>query len=265
MAAFHEQIAAEAMAISEVAVGDYVRVVTRMGSDVCRGTVMRIFPYGAVQVRSFDLERGGREATIENIYDTDLYMLLPTPAPEVPDRALDVPVFTGELPVLVPVVGGEVLAVSDVGESYEKPVLYLDRGDWRVYPDGTRYHLSAVAFSDRIQEDEKQDIDEAKAAKKDDGKKASAKSADPRKDTRSTAAKVDVNLLPKDLQKRLRGVGELDDDARDRVLSAISDAAMRSFKAVGVRDAEIYNRVVLIQDAIKPVLGIAHGSDTKRD
>ena len=262
MAAFHEQIAEQAVLISEVAVGDYVRVVTRMGADVCRGTVMRIFPYGAVQVRSFDLEHGGREATLENIYDTDLYMLLPTDAPEVPDRALDTPAHTGTT-VQVPVVGGEVIATADVGESYEKPVLYLDRGDWRVYPDGTRYHLSAVAFSDRIQEDEKQDIDEAKAAKKDDAKKASAKSADPRKDSRSTAAKVDVNLLPKDLQKRLKGVGELDDDARDRVMSAISDAAMRAFKAVGVRDSEIYSRVVLIQEAIKPVLGIGNGSNTK--
>lgn len=264
MAAFHEQIAEQALLISEVAVGDYVSVVTRMGAEVCRGTVMRVFPYGAVQVRSFDLERGGREATLENIYDTDLYMLLPADAPEVPERALDLPVATGELPVLVPVVGGETLASADVGESAENPVLYLDRGEWRVYPDGTRYHISAVAMSERLRVEEQQDIAEAKAAKKEADKKGDAKGADPRKDSRSTAAKVDVALLPKDLQKRLKGVGELDDDARDRVLSAISDAAMRSFKAVGVRDAEIYSRVVLIQDAIKPVLGIGHGSSSTK-
>jgi hypothetical protein len=86
--------------------------------------------------------------------------------------------------------------------------------------------------------------------------KPAPKQKEVRKDDRAASAKVDVDSLPKDLQRRLKGVGDLDEDARDRVLSAISEAAMRAFKAVGVKDTEVYGRIVKLQEVVKPILGM---------
>jgi hypothetical protein len=46
----------------------------------------------------------------------------------------------------------------------------------------------------------------------------------------------------------------------DKVLSAISEAAMRAFKSVGVKDIEIYSKIVDIQKAIRPIVGKKNGS-----
>jgi len=242
----HEEALDAAIPYEALGLGEPVAVVTRMGTFVSKGKVMKVFPYGAVQVREYDLEHGGSQAISDRIYDADLYLFLPTDPPE--DSEIGDP-DAAEVPVLLdpemeaPPVSD---AVSESAQSNALPKLHRVDGDWIVYPDGTRYHKS-VMKAGMMEQDWEWKIEEA-------DEKPAPKQKEVRKDDRTASAKVDVNSLPKDLQKRLKGVSELDEDARDRVLSAISEAAMRAFKAVGVKDTEVYGRIVKLQEAIKPVL-----------
>lgn len=239
----HEEALAASIPYEALGLGEPVVVVTRMGTPVAKGKVMAVFPYGAVQVREYDLERGGGQAISDRIYDAELYLFL---AGEAEDSAVIGNADAAEVPVLLdPEM--EATPISDVvaedAQSVARPKLHRVDGDWIVYPDGTRFHKS-VAKAGMMEQDWQWKVEEADEVAPNEV----------RKDDRTAAAKVDVNSLPKDLQKRLKGVGDLDEDARDRVLSAISEAAMRAFKSVGVKDTEVYGRIVKLQEAIKPVL-----------
>jgi hypothetical protein len=239
----HEEALTAAIPYEALGLGEPVIVVTRMGTMIAKGKVMAVFPYGAVQVREYDLERGGGQAISDRIYDAELYLFLAGEAvdsAEIGDPdALEVPVLLNPEMDAVPVSD----VVAEAAQSVARPKLHRMDGDWIVYPDGTRYHKS-VAKAGMMEQDWKWKVEEAEEAAP----------KEVRKDDRTAAAKVDVNSLPKDLQKRLKGVGDLDEDARDRVLSAISEAAMRAFKSVGVKDTEVYGRIVKLQEVIKPVL-----------
>lgn len=247
----HEEALAEAIPYEALGLGEPVIVVTRMGTLVAKGKVMSVFPYGAVQVREYDLERGGSQAVSDRIYDADLYLFLAgeaVPSAEIGDPdAAEVPVLLDPEMDAIPVTD----VVSEAAQSVALPKLHRVDGDWIVYPDGTRYHKSVMkaGMMEQNWEWKIEEADEEPAAEK-----PAPKQKEVRKDDRTAAAKVDVNSLPKDLQKRLKGVGDLDEDARDRVLSAISEAAMRAFKSVGVKDTEVYGRIVKLQEVIKPVL-----------
>ena len=239
----HEEALSSAIHYGELGLGETVAVVTRMGTPIAKGEVVAVFPYGAVQVREFDLERGGSQAVSDRIYDAELYLFLPAdpvPSAEIGDPdALEVPVLLDPEMDAAPISD----VVSEAAQSVALPKLHRFDGDWIVYPDGTRFHKS-VMKAGMMEEGWRWKIDEAEEEAP----------KEVRKDDRAASAKVDVNSLPKDLQKRLKGVGELDEDARDRVLSAISEAAMRAFKSVGVKDTEVYSRIVKLQEAVKPVL-----------
>ena len=206
----HEEALALALDWNTLSAGESVAVVTRMGNVVTKGEVIAVFPYGAVQVREYDLERGGVQSIADRIYDTDLYLFVQSDAEEPievddPD-ALEVPVL------IEPTAKGDIVSV--VAEAAES--------DAAATPD----------------------------------QRVEKKLGNVRNDDRSAKSKVDLNALPKDLQKRLKGSSELDDEARDRVLSAISEAAMKSLKAAGVKEIEIYPMIVKIHDALKSVIGV---------
>jgi hypothetical protein len=212
----HEDAVSMSVPWDELEAGDSVAVTTKMGSPITRGRVVKVFGYGAVQIREYDLEHnGGVQAIADRIYDVDLYLFLPIEdsGPIDPD---------------------------DPADKFDTPILFdADHplvGDYGVDGGSDDYEMDEDI------------ITEKKAAK-------AAPEKAVRKDDRTAAAKVTMDALPKDIQKRLKGVSELDDDARDRVLSAISDAALKSLKAVGVKDIEIYAKIVKIQEALKPVLG----------
>ena len=67
---------------------------------------------------------------------------------------------------------------------------------------------------------------------------------------------VDVDSLPDHLKKEIVGLEGLDEAARNEVISAISDAALRSLRDVGVRDTEVYSTIVKIQKSLQTVLSI---------
>lgn len=248
----HEEALAAAIPYEALGLGEPVVVVTRMGTPVAKGKVMGVFSYGAVQVREYDLERGGGQAISDRIYDADLYLFLA--GEEVPSAEIGDP-DAAEVPVLLdPEMEAPAISdvVSEAAQSNALPKLHRVDGDWIVYPDGTRYHKS-VMKAGMMEQDWEWKVEEAEE-KPVAAAVPAPKQKEVRKDDRTASAKVDVNSLPKDLQKRLKGVGDLDEDARDRVLSAISEAAMRAFKAVGVKDTEVYGRIVKLQEVIKPVL-----------
>lgn len=212
----HEEALALALDWNTLSAGESVAVVTRMGNVLTRGEVIAVFPYGAVQVREYDLERGGVQSIADRIYDTDLYLFIQSDAEEPievddPD-ALEVPVLIEPTP--------KSDVVSVVSEAAEPNA--AETPDQRV-----EKKLGGAAAAGNV-----------------------------RNDDRSTKSKVDLNALPKDLQKRLKGSSDLDEEARDRVLSAISEAAMKSLKAAGVKEIEIYPMIVKIHDALKPVIGV---------
>jgi hypothetical protein len=206
----HEEALALALDWNTLSAGESVAVVTRMGNVVTKGEVIAVFPYGAVQVREYDLERGGVQSIADRIYDTDLYLFIQSDAEE---------------PVEV-----------DNPDALEVPIL--------IEPTAKGDIVSMVAEAEGA----------ATAATPD--QRVEKKLSNVRNDDRSAKAKVDLSALPKDLQKRLKGSSDLDDEARDRVLSAISEAAMKSLKAAGVKEIEIYPMIVKIHEALKSVIGV---------
>lgn len=69
-------------------------------------------------------------------------------------------------------------------------------------------------------------------------------------------SKVDVDALPEHLKKEIIGLDGLDESERNKVMSAISDAALRSLRDVGVRDTEVYATIVKIQKAVISAMGV---------
>ena len=217
----YEKALSLAIPWDELNVGDSVLVTTKMGSEVTKGRVIKVFSYGAVQVREYDLEHnGGVQAIADRIYDADLYLFLDNPeaAPIDPD---------------------------DPADKFEVPVLF----------DGDSPVVGSYGSDDEYEDEVAEEVLVEKKAAKPKAEKSV------RDDERTPNAKVTMDALPKDIQKRLKGVNDLDEDALDRVLSAISDAALKSLKAVGVKDIEIYSRIVKIQEALRPVLGGASKAD----
>jgi hypothetical protein len=209
MLPLHEDVIRRAIPLESLSPGEDVRVVTRMGGEVSRGRVIRVFQSGCVQIREFDLEHGGTQSIADRIYDADLYLFIEMDPEDAP----------GEDP--------------EFGEPEEKPVLILNDPENAV----------DSVLGSRFDESEAPEA----APKKAD--KAISKS-----DARAPASRVDVEKLPADIQKRLKGVGDLDEDAVDRVMSAISESALKALRGIGVRDSEIYERVVEIQKAVRPVI-----------
>lgn len=65
---------------------------------------------------------------------------------------------------------------------------------------------------------------------------------------------IHVPNAPAALQKKLIDTRQMSDDEVDRVLAAIGTAAQQSMRSVGVKDRDIYRKVVAIQDACLKVL-----------
>ena len=66
--------------------------------------------------------------------------------------------------------------------------------------------------------------------------------------------RIDIDKLPADLKKQIKGLENLEQSQVDRIVSAVSDAALGAMKAVGVKDSDTYARVVAIQNAVMPLL-----------
>ena len=242
----YEQVMADTVDPTTLGVGDPVVVVTKMGNPITRGMVVAVFSYGAVQIREYDLERGGVQSIADRVYDTELYSF----------------VYDEEDPPLT------ALDVDDEDEPYENPMAValpvLQSVDGVVDGIGGKSSQYNSNFDEPAHIGEAaadEEEDEADAEKEPPAKKPQyQKKGDIRSDDRTAASKVNMDSLPKDLQKRLKGVSALDEDSVDKVLSAISEAAMRAFKSVGVKDIEIYSKIVDIQKAIKPIIGKKNGS-----
>lgn len=146
---------------SSLSVGEAVRVLTKMGGDVCDGVVTRLYRHGAAQI-SVD------GSPVDRIYDEDTYLF----------SLLDPSV------------------VEPVAESGDKT-----RGD-----------------------------------------------------ETASASKINIDALPAPIRKKIVGVGALDSDQVDRVLSAVSDALLRALKSVGVKDDDVYKKVVEVQKVVRQSL-----------
>ena len=65
---------------------------------------------------------------------------------------------------------------------------------------------------------------------------------------------VDVDDLPKAVQKKIKGISDLDGNQMDEVMSSISESAVTALKKAGVKDSQVYETVVDIQKAVRMAL-----------
>ena len=204
----------QAVPASSLPVGEYVVVTTRMGSEVDSGEVVRVFGNGAVQIRTSETPPGVPVGGIQSNGD---------------------PIYNSQLYLFVPTGEPPVVAAEDKSISEADPDQFP--GADAPTSDGDPDELAGT-------DAEKAD---AKASLK-------IKDAGSRSDARSPKDKVDVDALPQALKQKVMGIDEMDEAQIDRVMSAISEAALKSLKDVGVADSEVYETVVQVQKAVRSKL-----------
>jgi len=207
--------------------GEQVIIVTKMGHEIGRGTVQDIHPHGSVYVKLSDAEGKLKE---DRIFDPTFYSFVPM-EDEKPKETVD--------PEQDPGLDVD----TDPPEQSLEELPFDERAKVKIQ----KLNISLEANGDEAN-GEKDAGGNGKAAASDAG------SDDVRGDTRQPETKVDVDALPETIKKKIVGVKGLDEAQRDRVLSEISDAALRALKNVGVKDIEIYKTVSRIQEAVSPVL-----------
>lgn len=217
--------------------GEPVIVITKMGKEVARGIVQEMIPNGPVHIH---VEDQGRSGVVQSrMYDPDLYSFIPQEDKKESDLGPSEPML-GDDP-------------------QEPPLTELpldDRVEAKVAKLGISLIEQPVAAG---QEGGQKPAPANSASQVDRGQappKSKDKAPDPRADNRDAEASVDVDALPEQLKKKIVGVKGLDEAQQDKVMSEISDAALRALKSVGVKDREIYKTVTKIQEAVSPVLGL---------
>lgn len=206
----------------QLGMGEFVIVLDKLGSEMMRGVVRGVYMDGSVHVESTG---GGGSVGVQRVYASDLYMFVPLEDERIesdPDSRPDMG--------------------PDVDIDFEGPVVTEKRG-------------VVLSIDERVKNkmDEKGD-GVIKKSGGDDSKGDGGSSDDVRSDTRSPGSKVDVGSLPVGLKKKVVGVDGLDDSAINGVISAISDAAQRSLRDVGVRELDVFKVIVKIQKSVEGVL-----------
>lgn len=73
----YERALREAADPNDLAVGEAVQVITRMGRHVADGVITQMYTTGAVQIRTSDRpDEGGLQSSGDSIYDAALYLFL---------------------------------------------------------------------------------------------------------------------------------------------------------------------------------------------
>lgn len=218
--------------------GEAVIVITKMGKEVARGTVQEGTPNGSIRVMVSDQGDSGVQQS--RYYNPALYSFIPQEA-ETEDEG-------GSEPML--------------GDDPQEPPLTELPLDDRVEVKFKSMGISLVeqpagAGTDQTLGGNGKPPMTKAAGQVDKGQgppKSKDKAPDPRVDPSEPAASVNIDALPPDLKKKIIGVKGLDESQRDKVLSEISDAALRALREVGVKNNEIFKTITKIQDAVIPVL-----------
>lgn len=214
---------------SEAIDGEPVLVVTKMGNLVAKGLFAGLDErIGAFAVRVTSRpDLGGHSSEALSYYDTDLYSLA-TPGDDYIPSEFVAPERSNDPPVDV-----EVEVADEVSEGANRATRATDCTTLREAngePDGGA---------------------DGEAGGGEGAPSAPGSGEDVRL---ASPSDLDVDRLPPKIRKRLVGISELDEDQVDRILSDVSEAAMRSMKSVGVPSKELFRKVVEIQDAVRSVL-----------
>jgi len=218
--------------------GEPVIVITKMGKEVARGTVQETLPDGPVHIH---IEDQGGGVAMSRMYDPSLYSFIPIEGTDEDEDEAPEPML---------------------GDEPEEPPMTELPLDDRVEAKVRSLGISLVEqpADDGEKSPSLSKPTPANSARQVDGGKGPPKSKDkgpdPRADSREAGASVNLDMLPEALRKKITGVKGLDEAQQDKVMSEISDAALRALKSVGVKDLEIYKTVARLQDAIAPVLGL---------
>jgi hypothetical protein len=89
---------------------------------------------------------------------------------------------------------------------------------------------------------------------------AKAKDAADKDKKKAGLGKLDPEALPDDVRLAVTVDHDLDEEAVQRVLAAVGDAAKDALKNVGMREDELYARVAAILERVREVLVVAEGS-----
>jgi len=212
--------------------GEKVIVVTKMGREVARGEVGETIPNGPVLVKVKD--QGDKGVAEDRLYDPQFYSFVPLE--EAPEEERSDP---------------------DVDEDPPEPSLQGsdDRAEAKLKELGLTLVEQPQTAGAGVDKTPGNGDGGGQKTPPQAPPKASTKNApDIRKDVSEPEASVDPNQLPDALKKKLVGVGGLDEAQRDKVVSEISDAALRALRDVGVKNHEIFSTVTKIQEVVLPVL-----------
>lgn len=117
----------------------------------------------------------------------------------------------------------------------------------RIYNTDLYMFISSPDGVDNEDVDSDSSVHEAEDRSNEIGKRNGPSDGDP-------ASSVDVDALPTQLKKKIIGIGSLDEEQINRIMSEVGEAALRSMKSVGVKETEVFHKVAEIQDSIRSVL-----------
>lgn len=221
--------------------GEPIIIATKGGEEMARGIVVDVYPDGSVHFRESTPEGA---PVIERIYSPALYMFIPLVSERQekeiePDRGGIDPEFAIE--------------PGDTGAFDLQPRSVITQMSEQDSPDDRTAEKMDKDVTQSGDKDRETDGG-PRGPKSKERKKDANKKNDLEQDDRTPESRVDVDALPDGLKKKIIGVKGLDEESRNRVISDISDAALRSMRDVGVKDSEVFEKVVAIQKAVGDVL-----------
>ncbi len=221
--------------------GEPIIVATKGGDEMARGIVVDVYPDGSVHFR--ESVPDGAPA-VERVYSPALYMFIPLVSERQekeiePDRGGIDPEFAPE--------------PGDTGAFDLQPRSVITQMSEQDAPDDRAAEKMGKDVTQPGGKDRETD-NGPKGPKSKEKKKDTDKKGDLEQDNRTPESRVDVDALPDGLKKKIIGVKGLDEESRNRVIADIADAALRSMRDVGVKDNEVFEKVVAIQKAVESVL-----------
>lgn len=75
-----------------------------------------------------------------------------------------------------------------------------------------------------------------------------------KKDKKKSNDNIDIDKLPKNLQRKVIGISNLGDDEKNSIIKRVGEAALRGFREINLKELDIYKNVAKVQEAVQKVL-----------
>lgn len=198
----------------DLGVGEWVDVYTLAGRFIASGEVASVFPDNGIQVKS-----------------------------RIPNDSPQTSVFQK---TTVDFDGDEVDAWDRIYDGTLYKFVVIEPPKPKVKPDSYIDEKQSVQSE---LEDQDDDSDDDSDDNSDDEKKTKDKD-----DKSDNTNNIDIDKLPKNLQRKVVGISELGDDEKNSIIKRVGEAALRGFREINLRELDIYKNVAKVQEAVQKVL-----------